>query len=935
MRLILRATTILSLLLAQVPAASAELGPSLLNRLGDSGSLDVLILLESAPQGPQLARQIGHPTAYQAVRHDLEARNHRSVDDFLTRTRVADIPLNHVETFWLAPFVSAQVEAHDLERLAALPGVAAVVENAPIELIAPVATGGATAAADATAAGQEAIGARTAWHNGLTGKGVLVASIDTGVDGTHPALKDRYRGINHSAAESWRDPFGGTTPDDPVGHGTHTMGTVLGRDGADTIGIAPDAEWIAAGVVDRGLPFAETITGLVEAFQWLADPDGNPNTHSDLPDVVLNSWGIPQGVMPSCDNTFWYVVDNLEALGTVVVFAAGNEGPGAATLRLPADRGDLPLHCFSVGAVDATDPSYAPALFSSRGPVSCNSALIKPELVAPGVGIRSAKPGGGYQILSGTSMAAPHVVGAIALMRQYNPDATPEQIKQALVESAHDVGTLGPDFATGYGLLDIPGAIAKLPAPKPVTWKWNVPVIADPGDDAAELTLAPARIVMQNLGRSLEGVRVEVSALSPLDRLDGQNVFPFDYLKPDFDMADLPISISTTAEREPGERVWLQLHITATTPVLDTTLRMGIQVGSLPQTAALAQQAGKLTVAATNYGRFDASEAITLSVTAPEFVLAGQSIPFAAGLRILESGIDHSGYAGEKPFEPTPDGLLKTGESGVLSRTAFADTRSINPSAVRFDQTAYAGDAGAGDYILFAYHWARMQAEFGSGSLRLGGWFDWDLPGAETAVNSSVPGAVVVQNGESYVGAVWLGQGSVRGVYDAALMSSRLPTPGAGDALTVSAAESFLLTLTGYASAVADGQFGVALVAADNLADWEAAAERAREQYARLSGYVEPALPSAFTIHPNYPNPFNPSTTIHYVLGADAVVEIAVYNVLGQKVSTFPAEFQTAGEHRVVWDASDDHGRPLPSGVYLVRVAAGDQAVTRKMTLLR
>jgi len=128
---------------------------------------------------------------------------------------------------------------------------------------------------------------------------------------------------------------------------------MVGAVDGDTIGVAPGAEWISAGVIDQpGRSLSMTISDIIEAFQWALDPDGDPTTTDDVPDVILNSWGIPKGLFQPCDDTFYDVVDAVEAAGIVTIFACGNEGPDPMSLRLPADRASTPLNSFTVGAVD-------------------------------------------------------------------------------------------------------------------------------------------------------------------------------------------------------------------------------------------------------------------------------------------------------------------------------------------------------------------------------------------------------------------------------------------------------------------------------------------------------------------------------------------------------------------------------------------------------
>jgi subtilisin family serine protease len=237
------------------------------------------------------------------------------------------------------------------------------------------------------------------------------------------------------------------------------MGLLVGAVDNDLFGVAPGAEWITAGVIDQGRPNNATIYDILMAFEWTLNPDGDTNTTNDVPDVISNSWGIPKGLFEHCNEIFNIAIDNVEAAGIVVVFAAGNEGcypPNNCTtfnvprtLRSPADRASTPINSFAVGAISN---SKTIANFSSRGPSSCNGA-IKPEVVAPGVRVRSSYRGG-YTDMSGTSMAVPYIAGLAVLYRQYDPDASVEEIKNAIINSCIDLGPLGEDNAYGYGLPD-------------------------------------------------------------------------------------------------------------------------------------------------------------------------------------------------------------------------------------------------------------------------------------------------------------------------------------------------------------------------------------------------------------------------------------------------------------------------------------------------
>lgn len=301
------------------------------------------------------------------------------------------------------------------------------------------------------------VGASKAWDWGVTGEGVVVASLDTGVDGMHPDLAPRWRG----GLNSWFDPYGQhpSMPFDARGHGTGTMGIMVGGSASGVpIGVAPRAKWIAAKIFrDDG---AATISAIHAAFQWLLDPDGDPTT-DDAPDVVNNSWGVNGGTF-ICSPSFHPDIDALRTAGIVAVFSAGNSGP--------YDMSGLnPANYQSSDAVGAIADTMEVASFSSRGPSPCGTQVF-PKVVAPGVSVYTAKPTGAqvsnpYQSVSGTSFSAPHLAGAYALLKSAVPTATVAEVEQAIADTAADLGNLGPDNAYGYGMIDIPAAIAALRCP--------------------------------------------------------------------------------------------------------------------------------------------------------------------------------------------------------------------------------------------------------------------------------------------------------------------------------------------------------------------------------------------------------------------------------------------------------------------------------------
>ncbi len=310
------------------------------------------------------------------------------------------------------------------------------------------------------------IQAEKVWQDlGVTGKGIVVGQSDSGVAWDHPELKDSYRGRDGNNDYNWLDPwYQQTEPYDLNGHGTHTLGTVLGN----SVGVAPDAEWIGCVNLARNLGdvgyYLDCMQFMLAPYPQMGDPfsDGKPELGAN---VLNNSWGCPG--MEGCDSkVFTPAVQALRTAGVFVAAAAGNNGYGqCGTIKDPLA---IYAEVFTVGAVDSNGEL---ADFSSLGPVVVDgSGRIKPDIVAPGQDVLSAFPGGSYAVLSGTSMASPHLAGAVALIWSANPNliGKVDETEMILEQSARPfTGSLPscitnnsiPNPAAGYGYLDVYQAV--------------------------------------------------------------------------------------------------------------------------------------------------------------------------------------------------------------------------------------------------------------------------------------------------------------------------------------------------------------------------------------------------------------------------------------------------------------------------------------------
>jgi subtilisin family serine protease len=950
-------------LAAALPATAGTLDPALqdqLNRASDGELLSVIVhLRDQAPvreisadlSARQATRQQRHLEVVRALKDAAQLGQQALLDDLsLARAngRVAGYT-----SYWIANLVVVQATADAIRELADRADVDHVEPNFTVSLMEPVAAyparedgGELDTRGIGTAPGIEAVRAREVWELlGIDGAGALIGSLDTGVDGDHPALASRYRGVTEPASECWLDVIGSdpSFPSDFNSHGTHTVGTMCGLAPDDTIGVAPGAQWIACNAIDQGVSSGFD-NDIIAAFEWFADPDGDPLTVDDVPDVVQNSWGVNENFTGyyDCDDRWWDVIDNCEAAGVVVTWSAGNEGPSSGTLRSPADRADNFYDSFSVGSTLNYAP-YTISSFSSRGPSTCPtplnpSFLIKPEISAPGSDVYSSEPNGNYGYKSGTSMAGPHVAGVVALMRAANPDIEVDLVKEVLMTTAVDLGATGEDNTYGHGFVDayeavlaamngfgtlegsvtnasfesvpLQGARIEFDATAQVfvtEADGSYSGMVAPGTHVVTCTLegfAPAQATVEV---TEDGVTVEDFALTDIA---GPQIS--DVSDPVFTTDTVGPYVITAKIRDGSTVVSAELGVTYNGTVFEMVPM--VAVGNDLYQGELLGQSPNMTIefaviAGDGAGLVSNSPDYTLMVGEPVYATNAED-PGDPGWQL--------GVAGDQAttglwVRADPVGTVY---NGVTMQPEDDHTSDPGLACYVTGNTAPGGEAGEQDVddgcttlVTPVFSLAAADRAFVS-------YWRWYGEGGFSTDDDLV---VEITND----GSTWV---ELERVPDIANSWQRVSVD-----LTTLAGGTFTLTDQVQIRFLAcdNGSGGLVEVAID---DFEVATFLADVTPVEDTPTVTPA---AMVLRQNHPNPFNPATTISFALPGAGAVDLAVYSVDGRRVRTLVRQDLPAGQHEVTWNGRDEGGRRVASGTYVYRLKANDEVQVRRMVLVK
>ena len=382
--------------------------------------------------------------------------------------------VRNVQEFWIVNLIVLEATTDAIDALAQLPQVALMdIEEStfiPHDDVIRSETQNQRSPGG-TESGLEAINAPAMWALGYTGRGRMVYDYDTGVWPTHPAFADRFLAHRFPMEQCWYGFFSDVPNGNISDHGTHTLGTMAGlvEETNDTIGVAFGSYWIANDFVTSTVEALPPITDMIGAFQWALNPDGDGSTTDDIPDVINNSWrwrDDPDTVQ--CAGYVVNLMNAIEAAGIANIFSGGNSGPNNSTVNAPQRINTSEINTFSVGSINANSAyPYPISNFSTQGPTQCDytgdiALEIHPEVVAPGQNVRSAWGLDEFNTISGTSMAAPHVSGAILLLKEAFPYLSGEDLMWAIYLTAIDFGDVGEDNIYGRGLIDVYAAFQYL-----------------------------------------------------------------------------------------------------------------------------------------------------------------------------------------------------------------------------------------------------------------------------------------------------------------------------------------------------------------------------------------------------------------------------------------------------------------------------------------
>lgn len=914
---------------------AGQLSPQLAEiRSGFSGQEVIPVLVQLADQLDldYLDAQLTRQQASRALRHqtivsaadDLAEQTQSDLTSYLDDLQAQGKVIRYV-TYRIVNAIEVEIQVDQLDNLAARPEVRMIYEMPHVQTQQWL-------PADRPPSGEvqqrsvesnlAAIHVPQVWYElGYTGEGRLTGNIDSGVDVRHEALHASWRGNNGAPAEAcW---FGETSEprDDATSHGTHVMGIQCGikpaegENPADTIGVAPGALWIAA-----------TNTNVMASLNWIIDPDGNPETLDDVPDVVNNSWELQQQCDPN--HPILLAIETLEAAGIVSIWSAGNSGPNSGTIVFPQSYVNDRYSGFCVGNLNHNTMEIVSS--SSRGPSNCPASLpdslsIKPEVSAPGYEVYSCVSISdifSYLPRTGTSQAAPHVSGVVTLMRQKNPDIEVNEIKQILMDTAQDLGSPGEDNDFGWGLIDAYAAVMAVPPRYGVTGIVTDERNGDPiggarvftgnqqtyslADGSYFLRLEPGEYRLHAQARGFEAFEAE-----NLITVGNENSILDISLRPEPNWGHITGTVIDT-EDHPVVNLTLQatygIYSTATTTgdegMYDLAIPGGVDYQltmRMPENSDLYYDLLTLTVpmAVDGHNVLDLvlNPAESFELDNGDFNISGDGSLWEWGTPSEEGG-PVPVYSGEKCWGTVLEGSYPQ----MISFDQYLDTPAYNITS-------------ADDQLKF-YQWYETAEGTDGGNVQV-------------STNGGTSWSIIEPVGGYPFASLphLLGEAGFSGI-----------SGGGEEPVWVQAA----FDLAAYEGQTVHFRFRFkSFQSGSRGRGWFIDHLSVGQSYVAQLNEIDPPVvvavnvPQQVRLYANYPNPFNPQTTIRYDLPQAEHVTLTIYDVHGHLIRTLIEDKQDAGTYKQVWNGTDTKGKAVKSGVFIYRLQAGDHTQSRSMVLLR
>lgn len=811
------------------------------------------------------------------------------------------------------------------------------------------------------------INAPKLWNLGYLGNGRTAMILDSGVDGNNPYVSANWLGNSLSANDvgnAWYDSIGtnSTFPEDKHTntHGTGVASVILGHSANDTIGVAPNANWISG----KSTPDSQTVILNTQlGLQWAISL---PDSVFDNLDVINNSYGT-YGDTCAADAEFTFY-DTIEMMEVSLIWEVGDNGPNPHTINDVASGAISPTNTFSVGSVDNQNSA---SNFSSRGPSSCADTVanlphslafgIKPEVVTQGENVTVAQgafAGGGTQTVNSTSFSTALVSGAICLLKEVNPDATPAEIKTALLNTATDLGEPGDDNTFGMGKIDVYEA-AKEISPYEIS-----------GQIVDSLTSLPVQFAKVKITQTDQETTSSVGgsySLNPLVTNISLEISAFGYQPKTITnlpilVAGTPLDTNFVLVQKPTANVGGSVLDENTFAALDAQVYAFAKDvdGEFLYETDFTNSSGFYTMSLPegNYRiRIETEFPYPMRENKNLVVVGGVSQSFnhitnKAQIILID---DDNSSAIDTVYEAIMDSLdliFYRWETNNGLPTILELNELNQPSSMLW----YTGkeendvlDDGTEIPLLIAY---------------LNNGNNVILTGQNLAESEG--------NGTFFQTVLGIGHSGnyttsneVRGTNSGFLSNSSqgflMETLGANPENQQTSMDKFSIVPNGNAQAVANygtnGTDGIAIVKTSNNLFWRCviagfdlasiqettngvSAELVME---RIFDYFYPPLPnseessnvvSKFKLAQNYPNPFNPTTTINYELEITNYEsgKLTIFNVLGETVKEFELKNRIGS---VVWNGTSFEEKPVSSGVYFYKLKAGNFSKVKKMLLLK